>query len=88
MPLVNGKKFPYTIEGLEKAEELAARTNQRVDIDRSVYGETNASPMINPDSNTKLVEPNPPTLDNTRNNSLRRKAPRPYKAKRNLYYQS
>ena len=86
MPTVNGKKIPYTVEGLKKAEELANKTNPSSPIyaDQSVYGETNASPMINPDSNAKLVEPNPPSLANKRTNTLRRKKPRPYKANMNL----
>ena len=87
MPTVNGKKFPYTIEGLKKAETAANKTNppNPIQAGQSVYGESNMNPNINPDSNTALVEPNSPVLDNKRNSSLRRKAPRPYKTKRNLY---
>jgi hypothetical protein len=86
MPLVNGKKLPYTVEGLKKAEALANKTNppSPIQADQSVYGESNMNSNINPDSNTALVEPNPPVLANQRNSSLRRKAPRPYRAKRNL----
>tara|TARA_Y100000310_G_scaffold42341_1_gene39641 strand:+ start:1432 stop:1692 length:261 start_codon:yes stop_codon:yes gene_type:complete len=86
MPLVNKKKFPYTVEGLIKAEAAANKTSppSPIQADQSVYGESNASPLINPDSNTPLVEPNP-LLKPTRNNSLRRKAPRPYQTKKNLY---
>ena len=76
MPLVNGKKFPYTVEGLKKAEVAASNTNQRVDIDRSVYGPTNTNPNMNPDSNTLLTR--------ERNTSLRRKNPRPYKTNMNI----
>ena len=76
MPTVNGKKIPYTVEGMKKAEELARNTNQRVDIDRSVYGPTNTNPNMNPDSGSLLT--------NKRNTSLRRKAPRPYRTNRTL----
>jgi len=81
----NKRKYAYTVEGLKQAEIAARNTNQRVDIDRSVYGPTNTNPNMNPDSDTKLVEPNPPSLANKRTNTLRRKADRPHKAKRNLY---
>ena len=83
--IVGNKKFPMTVEGMQHAEEIAREKNLPIQADQSVYGEGNASPLINPDSNTEFVDPNPPVLDDTRNNSLRRKAPRPYKAKRNLY---
>ena len=76
MPTVGNKKFPYTVEGMKKAEELARNTNQRVDIDRSVYGPTNANRNMNPDSNSLLT--------GQRDTSKRRKAPRPYKTNRNL----
>ena len=76
MPTVNGKTFPYTVEGMKKAGSLAANTTQRVDIDRSVYGPTNANPNMNPDSNTLLTR--------ERDTSLRRKAPRPYRTNQNL----
>jgi len=76
MPTVGSKKFPYTVEGMKKAEELARSTNQRVGIDRSVYGPTNANSNMNPDSNTLLTS--------KRNTSLRRKKPRPYKINQNL----
>ena len=76
MALVGNRKFPYTVEGMKKAEELARKTNQRVEIDRSVYGPTNTNPNMNPDSGSLLT--------NKRNTSLRRKAPRPYKTNRNL----
>ena len=76
MPTVNGKTFPYTIEGMKKAESLAANTTQRVDIDRSVYGPTNANPNMNPDSNTLLTR--------QRDTSKRRKVPGPYSVNRNL----
>jgi hypothetical protein len=85
MPLVNNKKFPYTVEGLKKAEEFASRTSPSSPIyaDQSVYGESNMNPNMNPDSNTSLVEPTP-LLKPARNNSLRRKAPRPYRTNRTL----
>ena len=76
MPTVGKKKFPYTIEGMKKAESVAMSTNQRVDIDRSVYGPTNANRNMNPDSGSLLTR--------QRNTSKRRKAPRPYKTNRNL----
>ena len=76
MPGVGKKKFPYTVEGMKKAEELARKTNQRVDVDRSVYGPTNANRNMNPDSNSLLAR--------KRNTSLRRKAPRPYRTNRTL----
>tara|TARA_R100001530_G_scaffold87090_1_gene60656 strand:- start:332 stop:577 length:246 start_codon:yes stop_codon:yes gene_type:complete len=72
----NKKKYAYTVEGLKKAEVAARNTNQRVDIDRSVYGPTNTNPNMNPDSNL--------ALSNQRNTSLRRKKPRPYKTNRKL----
>ena len=61
---------------MKKAESLAANTTQRVDIDRSVCGPTNANPNMNPDSNTLLTR--------ERDTSLRRKAPRPYRTNQNL----
>ena len=76
MALVGNRKFPYTVEGMKKAEELARKTNQRVEIDRSVYGPTNTNPNMNPDSGSLLT--------NKRNTSLRRKAPRPYRTNRTL----
>ena len=80
MPIVgtgkNKQKFPYTVEGLKKAEVVARNTNQRVEIDRSVYGPTNTNRNMNPDSGSLLT--------NKRNTSLRRKAPRPYKTNRTL----
>jgi len=76
MPIVGSKKSPYTVEGMKKAEELARSSNQRVEIDRSVYGPTNSNPKMNPDSNTLLTS--------KRNTSLRRKKPRPYKTNQNL----
>ena len=76
MPTVGRKKFPYTVEGMKKAESVARSTNQRVDVDRSVYGPTNANRNMNPDSNSPLTR--------QRNTSLRRKAPRPYKTNRTL----
>ena len=86
MPTVNGKKFEYTIEGLKKAAAAAEKANppSPIQADQSVYGESNMNPNMNPDSNTKLVEPNPPSLANKRTNTLRRKKPRPYKANMNL----
>ena len=86
MPIVNGKKLPYTVEGLKKAEVLANKTTPPSPIraDQSVYGPTNANPNMNPDSNTKLVESNPQLLANKRTNTLRRKKPRPYKTNMNL----
>tara|TARA_Y100000310_G_scaffold324273_1_gene385951 strand:- start:182 stop:415 length:234 start_codon:yes stop_codon:yes gene_type:complete len=77
MPKVGSKQFAYSIEGLKKAEEYASSTNQRVEIDRSVYGPTNTNQNMNPDSNTLLSK--------KRNTSLRRKAPRPYKTNQKLY---
>jgi len=87
MPTVNGKKFEYTIEGLKRAAVAAEKSNppSPIQADQSVYGESNMNPNMNPDSDTKLVEPNPPSLANKRTNTLRRKADRPHKAKRNLY---
>ena len=76
MPLVNGKKFPYTVEGLKKAEVAARNTNQRVDIDRSVYGPTNTNSNMNPDSNSLLTR--------QRDTSKRRKKPKPYSVNRKL----
>ena len=78
MPLVNNKKFPYTIEGMKQAEIAANQTNppSPIQADQSVYGPTNANPNMNPDSNTLLTS--------ERNTSLRRKQPRPYKTNRNL----
>ena len=76
MPTVGSEKFPYTVEGMKKAEELARSTNQRVGIDRSVYGPTNANPNMNPDSNTLLTR--------QRDTSKRRKVPGPYSVNRNL----
>ena len=77
MPTVGKKKFPYTVEGMKKAESVARSTNQRVDVDRSVYGPTNANRNMNPDSNSPLTK--------RRDTSKRRKAPRPYRANRKLY---
>ena len=57
------KKFDYTTKGMKQAGEYAASTNQRVDVDRGVYGPTNTSPK----------------MKKKRNTSLRRKKPRPYK---------
>ena len=76
MPIVGKQKFPYTVEGLKKAEVKARNTNQRVDIDRSVYGPTNTNSNMNPDSNSLLTR--------QRDTSKRRKAPAPYKTNRNL----
>jgi len=78
MPLVNGKKFPYTVEGMKKAEVAASKTNPSSPIraDQSVYGPSNANPNMNPDSNTLLTR--------QRDTSKRRKAPRPYSVNRNL----
>ena len=86
MPTVGKKKFPYTVEGLIEAEELANKTNPPSPIraDQSVYGESNMNANMNPDSNTKLVESNPQLLANKRTNTLRRKKPRPYKTNMNL----
>ena len=41
MPLVGKKKFPYTVEGMKRAETEAIRTGNRVDSDQSVYGPSN-----------------------------------------------
>ena len=78
MPIVNGKKIPYTVEGLKEAEVLANKTNppSPIKADQSVYGPSNANPNMNPDSNTLLTS--------ERNTSLRRKKPRPYKTNQNL----
>ena len=78
MPTVNGKKIPYTVEGMKRAEVLANKTNppSPIKTDQSVYGPTNANPNMNPDSNTLLTS--------KRNTSLRRKAPRPYRTNQNL----
>ena len=78
MPLVNGKKFAYTVEGMKQAEIAANKTNPPTPIqaDQSVYGATNANPNMNPDSNTLLTR--------ERNTSLRRKNPRPYKTNMNI----
>ena len=78
MPTVNGKKIPYTVEGMKRAEVLANKTNppSPIKADQSVYGSTNANPNMNPDSNTLLTS--------ERNTSLRRKKPRPYKTNQNL----
>ena len=86
MPTVKGKKYEYTVEGLKTAEEAANRTSppSPIQADQSVYGESNMNPNMNPDSDTKLVEPNSPSLANKRTNTLRRKKPRPYKANMNL----
>ena len=75
MPLVNKKKFDYTVEGLKQAEIEASKTGAPVQSDQSVYGPTNANPMMNPDSNTLMT---------SRDTSKRRKAPRPYKTNRNI----
>ena len=72
----NKRKYAYTVEGLKQAEIAARNTNQRVDIDRSVYGPTNANLNMNPDSNT--------LLSRKRNNKPYQKKPRPYKVNRNL----
>ena len=76
MPIVGKKKFPYTVEGLKKAEVAARNTNQRVDIDRSVYGPTNTNSNMNPDSNSLLTR--------QRDTSKRRKKPKPYSVNRKL----
>ena len=78
MPLVNGKKFPYKVEGMKKAEVAASKTNPSSPIraDQSVYGPTNANPKMNPDSKSLLTR--------QRDTSKRRKKPGPYKIKRNL----
>ena len=78
MPTVNGKKYPYTTEGMVKAEAEATRSNppEPIRADQSVYGESNMNPMMNPDSNTLLTQ--------RRNSSLRKKAPSPYKLNRKL----
>ena len=78
MPLVNGKKIPYTVEGMKKAEVLANKTNppSPIQADRSVYGPTNANPNMNPDSNSLLTR--------QRDTSKRRKKPKPYSINRNL----
>ena len=76
MPLVNKKKFDYTVEGLKQAEIEASKTGAPVQSDQSVYGPTNANPMINPDSNTLMTS--------SRDTSKRRKPPRPYKTNRNI----
>ena len=76
MPTVGKKKFPYTVEGLKQAEVVARNTNQRVDIDRSVYGPTNTNSNMNPDSNTLLTD--------QRDTSKRRKKPKPYSVNRKL----
>ena len=73
----NKKTFDYTIDGMKQAEKYAMKTNQRVDIDRSVYGPTNANPKMNPDSNTLLTK--------KRDTSKRRKAPGPYSIKNKPY---
>ena len=72
----NKKTFDYTIDGMKQAEKYAMKTNQRVNIDRSVYGPTNSNPNMNPDSNT--------LLSRERNNKPYQKKPRPYKVNRNL----
>ena len=71
MPLVGKTKLPYTIEGMQKAEELARERNLPIQADQSVYGPSNQNPMMNPDSNTLLTQ--------QRDTSKRRKAPRPYR---------
>ena len=78
MPTVNGRKIPYTVEGMKRAEVLANKTNPPSPIraDQSVYGPSNANPNMNPDSNTLLTS--------KRNTSLRRKKPSPYKTNQNL----
>ena len=78
MPLVNGKKFPYTIEGMKKAEVAATKTQPSSPIrsDKSVYGPSNANPKMNPDSNSLLTQ--------QRDTSKRRKAPGPYSVNRKL----
>ena len=78
MPIVNGKKIPYTVEGLKEAEILANKTNPPSPIraDQSVYGPTNANPNMNPDSNTLLT--------NKRNTKPYRKKSKPYTVNRNL----
>ena len=40
MPTVNGKKIPYTVEGMKRAEVLANKTNppSPIKADQSVYG--------------------------------------------------
>ena len=75
MPIVNKKKFDYTVEGMQQAEIEASKTGSPVQSDQSVYGPTNANPMMNPDSNTLMT---------SRDTSKRRKAPRPYKTNRNI----
>jgi len=78
MPTVNGKKIPYTVEGMKRAEVLANKTNppSPIKADQSVYGSTNANPNMNPDSNTLLTR--------QRDTSKRRKVPGPYSVNRNL----
>jgi len=78
MPLVNGKKVPYTIEGMKKAETLANKTNPPSPIrsDQSVYGPSNSNPKMNPDSNSLLTQ--------QRDTSKRRKVPGPYSVNRKL----
>ena len=43
---VGKHKFAYTLAGLKRAEALARKTNQRVEVDRSVYGPSNTSPSM------------------------------------------
>lgn len=74
--IVGNKTFPMSIDGMKKAEELARRNNLPIQADQSVYGPTNANPMMNPDSNTMLTQ--------ERDTSLRRKNPRPYKTNMKL----
>ena len=78
MPIVNGKKIPYTVEGLKRAEVLANKTNppSPIQADQSLYGTTNANPNMNPDNNTLLSQ--------RRQTKPYRKNPRPYKTNQNL----
>jgi len=41
MPGVGGKKYPYTVSGLQRAEAEAVRTGNPVKSDQSVYGPSN-----------------------------------------------
>jgi len=75
MPSVKGKNFPYTVAGLKRAETEALRTGASVQSDQSVYGPSNSSPMMNPDSMKPMT---------SRNTSLRRKKPKPYKTNRKI----
>ena len=78
MPTVQGKKYPYTVDGMKKAEVAASKSNppEPIRADQSVYGVTNANPNMNPDSNTLLTKKS--------DTSKRRKVPGPYRVNRNL----